>query len=193
MGGGVGAPGLCYLTVGTGIGAGFVLDGRLLGGLVHPEVGHIRVPHDRVADPFTGVCPAHGDCWEGLASGPAITARWGAAADELPDDHPAWALEVEYVALGILNIVMVASPHLVVAGGGVLERPALLPAIRSRLRELVGGYLETPLLGAEIDSFVVAPALGDRAGVLGALALAEQAAATGRGGSARIGDHMRRA
>lgn len=178
-GAGAGAPSLCYLTVGTGIGAGFVLEGRLLGGLIHPEVGHLRVPHDTVADPFAGACPSHGDCWEGLASGPAIAARWGVGAAELDDDHPAWTLEADYLALGILNIVMVASPHLVVAGGGVLDRPALLPAVRTRLRELVGGYLETPLLGAEIESYLVAPALGDRAGVLGAIALAEQAAGRG--------------
>ena len=175
-GAGGGAGSLCYVTVGTGIGAGLIIDGRPLHGLVHPEVGHMRIPHDLAADPFPGACPAHGDCWEGLAAGPAIAARWQARAEELPDEHPAWALEAEYLALGILNIVMVASPHLVVVGGGVLNRPTLLPAVRSRLRELVAGYLQTPLLGVDIDSYVVAPGLGDRAGVLGAIALAEAAA-----------------
>jgi fructokinase len=165
-------PSLCYLTVGTGIGAGIIFDGRPVHGLIHPEPGHLRVPHDRDRDPFAGACPVHGDCWEGLAAGGAIAARWGASAPELPDDHPAWALEAEYLALGILSIVTVVSPHRVIAGGGVMERAGLLPAVRRRLRTLVGGYLETPLLGDQIDQYVVAPELGDRAGVLGAIALA---------------------
>ncbi|HUO71219.1 MAG TPA: ROK family protein [Solirubrobacteraceae bacterium] len=174
-GAGAGAASLCYLTIGTGIGAGLVIDGRPLHGLVHPEVGHMRIPHDRARDPFPGSCPMHGDCWEGLASGPAIAARWSTSANDLPDDHPAWALEAEYVALGILSIVTVASPQLVIAGGGVMERPGLLEDVRVRVRELVAGYLETPLLAERIGSYLVAPALGDRAGVLGALALAQSA------------------
>ena len=136
-GAGVGAASLCYLTVGTGIGAGLVIDGQPLHGLVHPEVGHLRVPHERDLDPFAGSCPVHGDCWEGLASGPAIAARWAQPPDRLPDEHPAWTLEAGYLALGILSIVAVASPHLVIVGGGVMDRPQLLPMVRSRLRELV--------------------------------------------------------
>ena len=170
-----GVDSVCYLTIGTGIGAGLLIGGRPVHGLVHPEVGHLRIPHDRKRDPFTGNCPRHGDCWEGLAAGGAIAARWDANPRELPDDHPAWALEAEYVALGLLAIVLVASPQRVVAGGGVLERPGVLAAARARLVELNAGYLETPLLGAEIDRYVVAPALGDRAGVLGAIALAQTA------------------
>ncbi|MGH2871719.1 MAG: ROK family protein, partial [Solirubrobacteraceae bacterium] len=98
----VGTHTACYLTVGTGIGAGLVIGGRPHHGLVHPEAGHLRIPHDRARDPFSGVCPLHGDCWEGLASGPAIAARWGAAPERLDDGHPAWTLEAEYLALGIL-------------------------------------------------------------------------------------------
>ncbi len=168
------ADSVCYLTVGTGIGAGFVSHGWPWHGLVHPEVGHLRVPHDRERDPFGGSCSFHGDCWEGLASGHAIAARWNCRPEQLPDDHPAWELEAEYVALGILAIVSVASPHRVIVGGGVMERPRLLPVVRRRLRELVAGYLPTPLLGEEIDRYLVPPRLGDRAGVLGAIALAEQ-------------------
>jgi fructokinase len=170
------APSLCYLTIGTGIGAGLLIDGRPLHGLIHPEVGHLRIPHDWRRDPFEGVCPSHGDCWEGLASGPAIARRWGVVPAQLPDDHPAWALEAEYLALGILSIVAVASPHRVIVGGGVMEHAGLLPVVRAGLRELVAGYLDTPLLGGEIDRYLVAPALGDRAGVLGAIALAETTA-----------------
>jgi fructokinase len=166
------AQSLCYLTVGTGIGAGLLVNGRPIHGLVHPEVGHLRIPHDRSRDPFDGICPVHGDCWEGLASGQAMAQRWSAAPEELPPEHPAWALEAEYLALGILSIVTVASPQRVIVGGGVMQHEPLLAAVRQRLRELVGGYLETPLLGDRIDSYLVAPALGDRAGVLGALALA---------------------
>jgi fructokinase len=118
----------------------------------------------------------HGDCWEGLAAGGAIAARWDANPRELPDDHPAWVLEAEYVALGIYAIVLVASPEVVVAGGGVLERAGLLAAVRTRLVELNAGYLDTPLMRDEVDRYVVAPSLGDRAGVLGAIALAQAAA-----------------
>ncbi len=165
---------LCYLTVGTGVGAGLLIDGRALHGLVHPEVGHIRIPHDLDRDPFGGICPLHGDCWEGLAAGPAIKARWDADPAELPDEHPGWALEADYLALGILSIVLVASPERFIAGGGVLEHPGLLDLVRTRVRELVAGYLDTPLLGDEIGSYLLAPALGERAGVLGALALAQE-------------------
>ncbi|MGZ4295825.1 MAG: ROK family protein [Solirubrobacteraceae bacterium] len=168
-----GCDSVCYLTVGTGIGAGLLVDGRPVHGLVHPEVGHLRVPHDRERDPFAGVCPAHGDCWEGLAAGGAIGARWGVHPKEIPDDHPAWALEAEYVALGILAIVLVASPRRVVVGGGVMARAGLLDSVRSRLVDLNAGYLETPMMGAAVDRYVVAPALGERAGVLGAIALAQ--------------------
>lgn len=171
-GAGRGLDSLCYLTVGTGIGAGLIVDGRPRHGLVHPEMGHIRVPRQPEPHPFPGVCSWHGDCWEGLASGTAIAERWRAPADELPDDHPAWVLEAAYLAAGILNIVFVASPERVIAGGGVLERPGLLEQVRKRLRELVAGYLGTPLLAERVDEYLVKPALGDRAGVLGAIALA---------------------
>jgi fructokinase len=172
-GAGRGVGSVCYLTVGTGIGAGLIIDGRPWHGLVHPEPGHIRVPHDRDRDPFPGSCPVHGDCWEGLAAGGAIAARWQAPPAELAPDHPAWALEAEYLALGILNLVLVASPQRIIIGGGVLEQPGLMSMIRARLPELLAGYLETPALGAEIDQYLVTPELGDRAGVLGAIALAQ--------------------
>jgi fructokinase len=168
-----GVDSVCYLTIGTGIGAGILIDGRPVHGLIHPEVGHLRIPHDRARDPFAGSCPNHGDCWEGLAAGGAIAARWQANPRELPDDHPAWELEAEYIALGILAIVMVASPERVVAGGGVMEHSGLLAAVRARLVALNAGYLESPMIGEEVDRYVVAPALGDEAGVLGAIALAQ--------------------
>ena len=102
-GAGRGAASLCYLTVGTGVGAGILIGATPWHGLVHPEVGHLRIPHDWQRDPFAGACPVHGDCWEGLASGRAVAERWETAPEELPDEHPAWALEAEYLALGILE------------------------------------------------------------------------------------------
>jgi len=176
-GAGRGAGTLCYLTVGTGIGAGLVIDGRPHHGLVHPEAGHLRIPHDLRRDPFEGSCPLHGDCWEGLAGGPAIAARWGADPATLEDSHPAWELEADYLALGTLAIVLVASPQRVIAGGGVLGRAGLLELVRARLRALAAGYPPTPLLAERVHEYLVAPALGSRAGVLGALALAELALA----------------
>jgi fructokinase len=169
-GAGRGCDNLCYLTVGTGIGAGILIGGAPVHGLMHPEVGHLRVPHDRGRDPFEGACPFHGDCWEGLAAGPAIAGRWGVAADGLADDHPAWELEAEYLALGILSIVAIAAPQRVIAGGGVMERQGLLERVRGRLPELLGDYPPGPRIAADPD-YLVAPALGDDAGVLGAIAL----------------------
>jgi fructokinase len=179
-GAGRGVESLCYLTVGTGIGAGLVIGGRPVHGLVHPEVGHLRVPRDPVRDPFDGACPIHGDCWEGLAGGPALAARWGVPAEELPEGHRGWALEAQYLALGVLSIVCVASPQRVIVGGGVIDHPGLLAMVGARLRELLAGYLGTPLLGESIDRYLVAPELGDRAGVLGAIALARDAVSAGQ-------------
>jgi fructokinase len=173
-GAGQGAASLCYLTVGTGIGAGLMIDGVPWHGLVHPEVGHMRIPHDRARDPFAGCCPVHGDCWEGLAAGPALAARWEVPPEELPDDHRAWALEADYIAAGILNIVLVFSPERFVVGGGVLDHPGMLDLVRERVVALVAGYVDTlALRDGGIDSYLVAPALGDDAGVLGAIALAQ--------------------
>jgi fructokinase len=172
-GAGRGAGSLCYLTVGTGIGTGILAGGRPWHGLVHPEGGHMYVPHDRGRDRFAGSCPMHGDCWEGLASGGAMAARWGVPPEELEENHPGWALEAEYLALGILNLVLVASPERVIVGGGVLEHPSLLGMVRERLPALIAGYLEAPELGPRIERYLVAPELGDRAGVLGAMALAQ--------------------
>ena len=164
-----------YLTVGTGIGGGGLVGGRPLHGLVHPEMGHVRVPHDLGADPFPGACPFHGDCLEGLASGPAMAARWGQPADTLPADHPGWALEAHYLALALHNVVCVLSPQRIVIGGGVMEQAHLLPRVRRELRTLLNGYIQAAAVLDELERYVVAPALGRRSGVMGALALAEQA------------------
>jgi fructokinase len=164
-----------YLTVGTGIGGGGLMDGRLLHGLVHPEMGHIRIPHDLSADPFPGACPFHGDCLEGLASGPAMRARWQQAAEDLPDDHPAWPLEARYLALAVVNFVCTLSPQRIVMGGGVMSHQPLLGLIRAQVVDLLNNYVRAPQLIEQIDEYIVTPALGGRAGVLGGLALAERA------------------
>jgi fructokinase len=165
-----------YLTAGTGIGGGALINGRPLHGLVHPEMGHVRVPHDRVADPFAGTCPYHGDCLEGLAAAPAVAERWGQPPEALPADHPAWALEAHYLALGVVSVIAILSPRRVVMGGGLLRQPALLPMVRREIVRLLNGYVPAAAIDESIDDYVVSPALGSRAGVLGALALAQDIA-----------------
>ena len=171
-GAGRGLENLLYVTVGTGIGGGVIANGRPVHGLIHPELGHIPVRQDRVSDPFPGTCPWHGGCLEGLASGPAMNERWGIAAHELPPDHRAWPLEAEYLALGVATWICTLSPERVILGGGVMDQSHLYALIRKRVRELLNGYLVAPQLGDAIDTFIVPPALGTDAGVLGAIALA---------------------
>lgn len=163
---------LVYLTIGTGIGGGALAGGRLLHGLMHPEMGHMLVPHDRALDPFAGVCPFHGDCLEGLASGPAIRARWGQPAETLPAGHPAWELEARYLALALVNLIVTLSPQRIILGGGVMTGGELFPPIRASVRALLANYIQAESITAHIDRYIVPPALGGRAGVLGALALA---------------------
>jgi fructokinase len=167
----------CYITVGTGIGGGGMAHGALLHGLVHPEFGHLRIPHDLERDPFPGTCPFHGDCWEGLASGRALEARWGRPGEELGGDEAVWPLEAHYLALGLVSVVCVLSPERIVIGGGVMNNADLLPLVRREVGELLNGYLECAAVGDEIDGYLTLPALGSRAGVLGAIALAETASA----------------
>ena len=165
-----------YLTVGTGIGGGGLSNDRLMHGLLHPEMGHIRLPHDREVDPFPGICPYHRDCLEGLACGPAMKARWGVSADTLPTDHPAWALEAHYLALACATFICTLSPQRIILGGGVMSQSHLFPLIRQEVQALLNGYVQVPAILQQIDTYIVPPALSNRVGVLGALALAEQAA-----------------
>jgi fructokinase len=165
----------CYVTVGTGIGGGGMVGGALMHGLVHPEFGHLRIPHDREEDPFDGVCPYHGDCWEGLASGRAIEARWGRPAVELAHDEAVWRLEARYLALGLVAAICVLSPERIVIGGGVMNGPGLLERVRGEVVALLNGYLDLTEAGTDPDGYICPPALGARAGVLGAIALARTA------------------
>ncbi len=163
-----------YLTIGTGIGGGGLMGGQLMHGLIHPEMGHIRVPHDWTADPFAGGCPFHGDCLEGLASGPAIERRWGRPATELDPDHPAWNLESQYLALALVNFICTLSPQRIIVGGGVMDQPQLFPRIRIKVQELLADYIRAEAIVAGIDNYIVPPGLGNRSGVLGAVALAQR-------------------
>lgn len=161
-----------YLTIGTGIGGGGLVGGQLMHGLVHPEMGHLRLPRDAAADPFPGACPFHGDCLEGLASGPSLLARWGRTPEALPPEHAGWALEARYLALALVNIVCTLSPQRIVMGGGVMEQAHLFPLIRCDVKALLNDYVRAPEILEDVDGYIVPPALGRRAGVLGALALA---------------------
>ena len=168
---------LVYLTIGTGIGGGIIVDGRILHGLIHPEAGHVVMRRDPARDPYPGRCPFHGDCLEGLASGPAIGERWNLPADQLGPDHPAWDLEAEYLAEACRNMICTVSPQRIVLGGGVMEQRQLFPRIRTRTVELLNGYVQAPEILERIDEFIVPPGLGNRAGVAGCIALGQRALA----------------
>jgi fructokinase len=154
-----------YLTVGTGIGLGAIVHGRPLHGLLHPEAGHLRIAREP-GDDFAGVCPFHGgECWEGLASGPAIAARWEADPSALPEDHAAWDLEARYIASGLVSVTLVLAPECIVLGGGVGRRAGLLDAVRRALPAALEGALDRA-------PAVVAPDFGGGSGLAGAFALA---------------------
>ncbi len=156
-----------YVTVGTGIGGGAIVDGKHLHGLSHPEMGHIR-PQRHAADlDFKGVCPFHRDCLEGLASGPAIIARWGHSLSDLPADHPGHAIIAWYLAQMAVTLQSIMEPGCIVMGGGVTATPGLLDHVRSDAEILGSGYFR-----GNAQEIIVAPELGDKAGLLGALALA---------------------
>ncbi len=164
-----------YLTIGTGIGGGALVNGRVVHGLVHPEMGHLRVPHDFAKDPFPGLCPYHGDCLEGLASGPAMQARWSTPPGVLPADHEGWELEARYLALGLVNIAVTLSPRRILLGGGVMQQAHLFALIRREFTRFLNDYVRHPEIAEQIGQYIQPPLLSGRAGVLGTLVLAEQA------------------
>ena len=164
-----------YLTIGTGIGGGGLFNGHLMHGLLHPEMGHIPLPHNKEVDPFEGWCPFHGDCFEGLAAGPAMEKRWGQKAETLPADHPAWDLEAHYIALALQSLICTLSPQRIIIGGGVAQQSQIMPLVRQKTQALLNGYVQSAEILEHIDGYIVPPALGGRAGVLGAIALAQLA------------------
>jgi fructokinase len=164
-----------YLTIGTGIGGGAMVNGRLLHGLIHPEMGHIRLNHDWESDPYPGICPFHGNCLEGMAAGPAIEKRWDKKSQELGRDHPAWDLEADYLAQAMQTFVCSYSPQRVIMGGGVMDAPGLLDKVRRKTVCYLHNYLRHPVITEYIEEYIVPPGLGSKAGVLGAIALGIQA------------------
>ena len=164
-----------YVTVGTGIGGGLIMNGKPVHGLMHPEIGHISVvpaPEDPSPD---GFCPYHAHCLEGLAAGPAIEKRWGQSAKELPPDHPAWDLESGYLAQLCAAALLSFSPERIILGGGVMQQKFLFDSIREKTLELLNGYIPARLLG-HLDNVIVEPGLGTASGITGAYLLAKGAA-----------------
>jgi len=149
-----------------------MVNGHLLHGMIHPEMGHILIPHDLQTDPFPGVCPFHGDCLEGLATGLALERRWGTRAENLLLDHPAWDIEANYLALGLVNFICTLSPERILLGGGVMKQVQLFPLIRTKVLKYLSGYVQAPQILRQIDQYIKPPGLGTQAGVLGAIALA---------------------
>ena len=175
LGAGKGLDSLVYYTIGTGVGGGAVVEGKLLHGLVHPEMGHMLMrPHPEDPTP-KGFCPYHDACLEGMANGPAIEKRWGVSAKELPPEHIAWDIEAEYLAQMCVNTIVTLSPKKIVLGGGVMHQLHLFPKIRKRTLELLNGYVAHDAILKDIDNYIVPPALGDNAGAAGSLLLALEA------------------
>ena len=160
-----------YLTIGTGIGGGYIVDGKPLRGLTSLEMGHIRIPHDFELDPFQGACPYHGDCFEGLAAGPAVEKRLGQRGETVPDDHPFWEIEAGHIASALVNYILTLSPQRIIIGGGVMQRSNMFPTVRRKVQELLNNYIPHAMITKRIDEYIFPPALGGRAGMLGAIAL----------------------
>jgi len=162
---------LAYVTIGTGIGGGVLIDGKPLHGRMHPEIGHLSVPDlEHTVGKDTNVCPFHCSCWEGRASGTAIRARWGVAGSDLGADHPAWELEAQYLAHGAVALTATLSPDLIIFGGGVSQQPGLMERVRGHFEKLAGGYWALPPL----DVYLQTPELNQQAGIVGALVMAER-------------------
>jgi fructokinase len=159
-----------YMTVGTGIGVGALVEGKLIHGLTHPEMGHILVRrHGK--DTYSGRCPYHRDCLEGLAAGPAIEERWGKKGIELQDSPEVWEIEAYYLAQAIANYILILSPKKVIVGGGVMKQAQLFPLVREKVKDILGGYIQSEQILENMDEYIVPPGLGDNAGLAGALGL----------------------
>ena len=165
-----------YLTIGTGIGGGGLVNGKMMHGLVHPEMGHILLPLEEGPHAFKGICPFHGHCFEGLASGPAMNARWGVPAETLPPDHEAWKIEARTISIALAGLIVVLSPQRIILGGGVMQQKQLFPMIHKEVVNVLNGYVQSPLITERVAEYIVKPQLGTRSGILGAIALARDTA-----------------
>lgn len=169
---------VAYVTVGTGIGVGVVQNHTIANGLSHPEIGHIRVKKHATDHTFPGVCPFHGDCLEGLASGPAIHSRWGASLSDLGTEHPALALEAFYLGQLAVNLILHHRPEVIIVGGGVSQTPMLLERMRTECLALLGDYLPELACADSMAKLITPPRLGEDSGILGAFMLAQRAFST---------------
>ena len=163
-----------YVTVGTGVGGGLIVNGKPVHGFMHPEIGHIPLIPDQEDPTPDGFCPYHKHCVEGLAAGPAIEKRWGISAKELPPDHPAWKLEISYMAQLCANALFSFSPEIIILGGGVMQQKFMIPSIRKKTIDLLGGYFPGFLIADGLASCIVEPGLGTASGITGAWLLAKQ-------------------
>lgn len=162
-----------YLTIGTGIGGGAIIHGKPLHGLIHPEMGHIRLNQNTVQDSYQGKCPFHQNCFEGLASGPAIEERWNRKAEMLEPSHPGWELEADYIAQALSDFICCFSPERIILGGGVMQQKHIFPLIREKTIKYLNNYIQANSILDHIDNYIVPAGLGNRAGILGAIALAK--------------------
>ncbi|MBO5112142.1 MAG: ROK family protein [Lachnospiraceae bacterium] len=162
-----------YVTIGTGVGAGIYIEGKLLHGMLHPEAGHILLSK-REDDTYEGKCPYHKTCLEGLAAGPAIQERWGKRAADLKDDERVWDLEAYYIAQALVDYILILSPQMIILGGGVMHQEQLFPKIRSYVKKMMNGYIKTKEM-ADLDHYIVPASLHDDQGIMGALELGRRA------------------
>lgn len=161
-----------YLTIGTGVGGGIYIDGKLLHGMLHPEAGHVLI-RKRSDDNYEGKCPYHKTCLEGLAAGPAIEERWGKKAIELADKAEVWELEADYIAQALVGYILTLSPEMIILGGGVMHQEQLFPLIRENVTQMLGGYIQTEEL-ADMEHYIVPASLHDNQGIMGCLELARR-------------------
>jgi len=175
-GAGRGLDTVVYITVGTGFGGGGVVDGRMIHGLIHPEMGHLMVRR-HPDDSYPGHCPFHRDCLEGMVCGPALIDRWGAEMSALPEDHRAWEFEAYYLAQAVCAILYILSPQRIIFGGGVMQQRHLFTRIHALVPQMLNGYLHTPEILQNISALIVPPGLAERSGAVGALELGRLALA----------------
>ena len=176
-GAGKGLNNVMYITVGTGIGAGAVVNGKMLQGLTHPEMGHISIKRNE-NDKYKGKCPFHSDCLEGLASGPAIEERWGEKGYNLENKNEVWELEAYYLAQAFVNYILILSPERIIMGGGVMKQKHMFPLIRKNVKEFLNGYVHKKEILEDIDNYIVYPGLEENSGLIGSLALGSLALET---------------
>ncbi|WP_159459186.1 ROK family protein [Helcococcus massiliensis] len=169
LGSGMGLSSCLYLTVGTGVGGGAIVNGEFVEGFGHPEMGHILIKKDPVDD-FEGVCPYHGSCLEGLVSGPSLQARYGLSGKDIEKDHEIWNILGSYLAQALVNYTLILRPEIIILGGGVMKQNQLFESIKYNFEKMINNYVTYP----DIDKYIVRPELEDNAGIMGALLLAER-------------------